>query len=484
MRTFVNPRAGHDFSAMRVHSDRNAGGRMLPAEVRAEAETRLGRPLGHVRVHDDTEGGWMALSHAARAVTFGHHIYVAPEQLSVSGPTLLMHEVAHVASQDPALGIRIEPASRSHPAEQFARDFAAGHARVPPAAPVGIYRDPMLREDFDRQIRRFGVTRVFTGTFDDQVARLNYFGAGQRPGDLLQRASWTSWDPGSDSEVYDWIMAALTSLATSFGGVPPVQDVSFYNTEYTLNDAGALVPRPEVLAEYGAGHMAIYRSTVTRATGNVRPTGRSSDSTSAPLHSLTAEEGTRETVTHELGHGIVETALTPRSGGAAAPDQAFMNDYRHEAGWTVGDRPQLFDAGVAEVRTALTAGTAPPSAFRITEDNWNNPRWIEQPLTSYMTTHPSEDLPEAVAAFVNRPDLLRERSPRRFAFLNTRRAALAPFLTRDLSAVRLFPTQQEMHRIIGGAAPTWLQPIPPAVPSRTTSPLVRLPEGPALEVRF
>jgi hypothetical protein len=133
-----------------------------------------------------------------------------------------------------------------------------------------------------------------------------------------------------------------------------------------------------------------------------------------------------------------------------------MNDYRREVGWTAGDTPQLFDAGVAEVRTALTAGTAPPPAFRITEDNWNNPRWIEQPLTSYMTTHPSEDLPEAVAAFVNRPDLLRERSPRRFAFLNTRKAALAPFLTRDLSAVRLFPTDEEMRRIIGGPVPTWL----------------------------
>jgi hypothetical protein len=457
---------------------------MLPAEVRADAETRLGLSLEHVRLHDDTEGGWTALSHGARAVTFANHIYIAPEQLSVSGPSLLMHEVAHVVSQDPVLGIQTESASGRHPSEQFARDFAAGHDGAPPHVPVGIYCDPMRREDFDRQISRFGVTRVFTGTFDDQVARLNYFGAGQRPGDLLQQASWTSWDPGSDSEVYDWIMAAFTSLATSFGGVPPVQDVSFYNTEYNLNDAGALVPRPEVLAEYGAGHMAIYRSTVTRATSNVRPTGRSSDSTSAPLHSLTAVEGVRETVTHELGHGIVETALTPRFGGAAAPDPAFMNDYRREVGWTAGDTPQLFDAGVAEVRTALTAGTAPPPAFRITEDNWNNPRWIEQPLTSYMTTHPSEDLPEAVAAFVNRPDLLRERSPRRFAFLNTRKAALAPFLTRDLSAVRLFPTDEEMRRIIGGPVPTWLQPIPPAVPPRTTSPTVRLQEGPVLEVRF
>src|SRR5262249_28407920 len=150
-------------------------------------------------------------------------------------------------------------------------------------APVGIYRDPMLREDFDRELlRRFGVTRIFTGTFNDQVARLNFFGGGQRPGSLLRQDTWASWDPGPDSDVYDWIMAAFTSLATSFGGVPPVQDLSFYDVDYTVNNAGAIVPDRDVLAEYGGGHMAIYRSAVTRATSNVRPTGRSVDATAAP----------------------------------------------------------------------------------------------------------------------------------------------------------------------------------------------------------
>src|SRR4030095_8916248 len=154
----VEPSSGHDFSYLPVHGDRTAGGRMLPADVRADAENRLGRPLDHVRVHDDTDAGWTALSHGARAVTFGNHIYVAPGELSVGGPSLLMHEVAHVVSQDPALGVNAKPASNSHPSEQFARDFAAGHTRVPPASPVGVYRDPMRREDFDRQLRRsFGV---------------------------------------------------------------------------------------------------------------------------------------------------------------------------------------------------------------------------------------------------------------------------------------------------------------------------------------
>ena len=481
-RTFMNPQLGHNFSYLPVHSDH---GRALPADVQIEAETRLGRPLDHVRVHDDDESGWTALSHGARAVTFGNHIYLAPGQLSITGPSLLMHEVAHVASQDPALGIRSDVASRSHPAEQFARDFAAGQTRVPPRSPVGIYRDPMTREDFERQLRRnFGVRDIFTGTFATQVERLNYFDRAHNPGNLLQEASWTAWDPGADSEVYDWIIAAFTSLARSFGGVPRVQDLTFYEVDYTLDAHGALVPNRDVLAEYGGGRMAIYHSAVSRATANVRPTGRSAEGTPAPLTAATAQQGVTETVVHELGHGVVETALTSDPGGTA-PDAAFMIDYRREVGWGRGERPHLFDAGVEEVRTALAANTTPPAAFRITEDNWNDPRWIEQPITSYMTTHPSEDLPEALSAFVNRPDLLRERSPRRFAFLDSRRAALTPFLRRDLTGVRLLPTDEEMRRIIGAPPPAWLTP-PPAssVPSRPTTPTISVEPGPTLEIRF
>lgn len=473
---FVDSRLGHDFSHLPVHGNRTTGGRALPADVRAEAESRLRQSLGHVRVHDDAEAGWTALSLGARAVTFGNHIYVAPEQLSVSGPSLLMHEVAHVASQDPALGVQTEPAPRSHPAEQFARDFAAGHTAVPPRAPVGVYRDPMLRADFDRQLQqRFSVTRVFTGTFADQVNRLNYFGAGQRPGDLLQQASWTAWDPGPDSDVYDWIIAAFASLARSYGGVPPVQDLSFYEVDYHVDTSGALVPNPDVVAEYGGGHMAIYHTAVTRATSVVRPTGRSAGTTAAPRQALTAEAGVRETVVHELGHGVVETALS----GATPPDPAFMTDYRREVGWTAGGTPELYDAGATAVQTALAAGTAPPAAFRITAANWNDPRWIEQPLSSYMTTHPSEDLPEALANYVNRPALLRDRSPRRFAFLDARRATLAPFLRRDFSTVNLSLTPGQMQNIL---APPWTQPLPqPATP---TTPSIRFREGPMLEIRF
>jgi hypothetical protein len=45
-----------------------------------------------------------------------------------------------------------------------------------------------------------------------------------------------------------------------------------------------------------------------------------------------------------------------------------------------------------------------------------------------MTSHPSEDFPEAIMAYMNQPDLLRVRSPRRFQFILERALQLGPLL--------------------------------------------------------
>lgn len=473
-------RFAHDFSRVPVQG---TGGRRLPDPIRIDAEQRLHQPFDAVRLHDDSDAGWTALSFGARAVTIGNHIYAAPGQLEAGGRSLLMHEIAHVAAQDLGQGVRMAAAPVSHPAEEFARAFAAGRTASAPRAPVGIYHDPMLRTDFEQQMRRFGVGRIYDGTFQEQVQRLNYFSANARHGDLLQQASWTSWGPGADSSVYDWIMAAFTELAAAFGGVPPVRELAFYATDYRLDaSSGSLVPEPDIVAEYGGGLMAIYETAVTRATSNVTPSGRSGGTKAASLQAATAEEGVKRTVSHELGHGLVETALTNQPGGAA-PDAAMMDDYRREVGWTAGATPELYDGGVAAVQTALAAGTTPPAAHRITQSNWNDPRWVEQPMTSYMTTHPSEDFPEAVAAYVHTPQLLQQRSPRRFAFLDSRKAALIPYLTRDLSKLRLRLTDAELQKIIGGPKPAWMLPPPPPAPSTPKGP-VQFGPGLRLEIRF
>ena len=64
--------------------------------------------------------------------------------------------------------------------------------------------------------RRFTSGRIFTGTYEDQVARLNYFSAGTNLGDRLPRAGWLAWDPGTDSLVYDWIISAFADFAARY----------------------------------------------------------------------------------------------------------------------------------------------------------------------------------------------------------------------------------------------------------------------------
>jgi hypothetical protein len=293
-------------------------------------------------------------------------------------------------------------------------------------------------------MQRFEVRRIFTGTFEQQRDRLNHFGAGSRPGDQLSRSSWNSWDPETSSSVYDWIVAAFDEFARRVGGVPPVQEVGFYDTDYGLDSTGTLVPKPNVGADYGGGRMAIYRAVTTGrfplpigrsiAAGAYAPVGVAvgdirGQSPGAPLPLPTREQDVMRAISHELGHGLVETALTPRAGGPAA-DPTMMDDYRREVGWTAGSSPMLFDTGVPAVRTALASGTTPPATYQITEDNWNDPRWVEQPLTVYMVSAPWEDFPEAVMAYVNEPNLLLARSPRRYQFLYTRKARWLPYLLR------------------------------------------------------
>lgn len=459
-------------------------GKGLPASMRQEAEQRFDYSFAHVRVHDDQAGGMVALSLGARAVTVGPHIYAAPDVLQADRTGLLMHELSHVAAQDPALGTYPGVVPQDHPAERAARQAESGQHMTMPHAPIGIYRSPMARRDFENEMRRFGVRQIFTSTFEQQRERLNYFGAGAKPGDLLSKDAWAAWSPGDDSAVYDWIVAAFAGFAHSLGGVPKVTEIGFFPMDYQLATNGTLAPRRNVAADFAGGRMAIYRAAVDKATDFLIPSGRSAAGTRAQLTPSTQEQGVTGSITHELGHGLVETALTPR-GRQPAPDPEFMSDYRRAAGWTSGASPELFDAGVPEVRAALESGQTPAANYKITEDNWNEPRWVEQPMTLYMTTHPSEDLPEAVAAYVNTPEILRQRSPRRFDFLDSHRATLEPFLQRDLSKIRLRPTDEELRRVIEQTTPPpWLQPVPAPAPPAIPGSGGQFQRGPMLEIQF
>lgn len=96
---------------------------------------------------------------------------------------------------------------------------------------------------------------------------------------------------------------------------------------------------------------------------------------------------------------------------------------------------------------ALASGQPPPAGAQpITENNWNAPTWVEQPLSHYSVAGgPAEDFAEAVMTFVHQPNLLVSRSPHRFAFINSGKDVWLPQLLR-LPLVGDFPQPRGKDR--------------------------------------
>lgn len=322
------------------------------------------------------------------------------------------------------------------PLDQLYRDHLDRiHESAWPAATLAAVAT--TRAGAETRLRqRWGVERVYEGTLDSQAARLlrnrmQYFGSpAERTDipDLLRAAGWRAWSPAGGSDLYAWLVRAFERFERVFGGVPPVQEVAFYATDYRFvppADGGpALRPVAGVAADFGGGQMAIYHTAETRATTGRIAAGPSAAGAPAATPSPTAEEGFQFNVIHELGHGLVEAVL----GGL---DPTMLNAYGAHVGWFNG---RLYDGQVEAVRDAIDHQRgAPPAEHRITEATWNDGRWREQPLSAYMVSALSEDFPEAVAAYVTQPALLRQRSPRRYEFLHGRLASFRQALRRQLA---------------------------------------------------
>jgi len=79
-----------------------SGGRPLPESVRAYFEPRFGHDFTEVRVHTDSKSGESARAIDASAFTIGRHVVFDEghyEPYSVSGRRLLAHELTHVIHQ-------------------------------------------------------------------------------------------------------------------------------------------------------------------------------------------------------------------------------------------------------------------------------------------------------------------------------------------------------------------------------------------------
>ena len=326
---------------------------------------------------------------------------------------------------------------------------------------------PMTRDRFVETLRsRYGIGLVRAGTFAEQEKINNQ--PNVAPAGRLTQAAWRPWDPGASSGIYESILESFADFESSLGGIPPVDGLLFFDTAFMIDaTTHAVVPDASVGAEFGAGRMDVYRSGIAGSMGTRRgiPVGRSLSTgqyplvvasmhgrgtdPGAPIPLPSAAENTGRIITHELGHGLAEQAM--------AADPAMFTQYRLAVGWV---NNQLFDVGIPEVRDALAAGNPPPPTVQvrrggrqvsqrtqITPDDWNNPQWIEQPVSGYSVSNGAgEDFAEAVMAFINSRSVLAARSPVRMQFLESRRASWLPFL-RVRPPVGDFPTPSRAERV-------------------------------------
>ena len=437
--------------------------RPLDPDTRIVMEARFGHDFSRVRVHCDERATASADALGASAYTWGPHIVLAGHHLQRDGQ-LLAHELAHVvqqrgqATQTPSRLARSDERPELQ-AEAAAREVARGaslagaewaasqpgtvycQARSRPPAPDPNLLSPappvaatMSRTEFeDVMRRRFGVTRIATGTEAEQTS-LSTPRSGAPPGGITL-PNWQSWDPGTSSPAYRSIVDSFEDFEARVGGYPAVTEILFFKVHYEVNATGFGVPVPDTGASFGVGHLTVYEKSVTSMRG--LPTGRSTAAANyppvvaglsapgqvsgAPVPVPTPEQSIQRTFTHELGHGLAEAAM--------AADPATFTRYQREIGWTATTPAQLFDIGVPAVQTAIAAGTPPPPQYEITGRNWNSSQWIEQPLTSYMVSGgPGEDFAEAAMAYVEEPNLLEARSPLRFRFLDRNRQTWLPRL--------------------------------------------------------
>jgi hypothetical protein len=253
------------------------------------------------------------------------------------------------------------------------------------------------------------------------------------PGDLDQ-STWQAWDPGSSSQVYEYIIKGFDAFAAGIGGLPPVRNITFFDVSYERKDvpvtpanpAGAVsVKKAGTGADYGGGSLNVYN---VAAQANITlPTGRSTGTKGAALPTPTPEQSIKRIIAHELGHGLQEAALTPDATGKVL-DKDMVKNYGVTIGWTPSGLYDIRETSGA-VKKAIQDAKTPPAAFKITTGNWNDPKWQEQPMSEYMVKVSAfEDFGEGIMAYVHDPTSLKARSPLRYEFINTHKSLWLPNL--------------------------------------------------------
>ena len=257
-----------------------------------------------------------------------------------------------------------------------------------------------------------GTTDVHVGTFAEQDAR-------EGPG--IPAQSWRSGDPGRTSDFYGLIAEAIRDFSDTFGGAPDVRRVIFFARHYTKDPTTGAVLTDDRAASFGAGELVIYTDVVLSKRMVLPMPGGGVDQP-------TRAESVHRVVSHELGHGIGETFHDH-------VDSTLFDRWEKEIGW-VGHK-RLYDIDQPIVQRALAAGQEPPKErmvgiqpypLLIEKGSWDSILFRERPMSAYSLDGPGEDFAESVMAFVEAPAVLKARSPRRFAFIQSVQSRIVPFL--------------------------------------------------------
>lgn len=119
-----------------VHDVITSGGRPLEPDVRTEMEVRLGHDFSAVRVHDDSAATASARAVNAHAYTVGSNVVFQRDRYdpsSTEGKVTLAHELTHVIQQGkgPVDGTSAPGGIKvSDPSDRFEREAASNAERV------------------------------------------------------------------------------------------------------------------------------------------------------------------------------------------------------------------------------------------------------------------------------------------------------------------------------------------------------------------
>ena len=158
---------------------RQGGGQPLPDDLVGRWGGHFGQDLSALRVHTDPEAGGIAKSLQATAFTHGNDIYFAPGAYSPgsdSGRRIVAHEVGHAVAQrtgaDRAAGGALTVGAADDPAERAADRAAEGAMsalRRSPEAPAGLPAHELTHTT--RQGAALSVSRHVTPTGREQIRR-------------------------------------------------------------------------------------------------------------------------------------------------------------------------------------------------------------------------------------------------------------------------------------------------------------------------